>query len=118
MTKVATPLLHKPSSTGAQPSPMSILRPWTSLLRSQTEQTREFDAAPPPFLAVGVYEMPDWGHSPIVDIAFFGQTREPVGVAVTVNIKIQTAEEIFKRSGLKSQKGIKRRAHVRRSLPK
>ena len=27
VTRAATPLLHKPSSTGVQPSPMSILRP-------------------------------------------------------------------------------------------
>lgn len=48
-----------------------------SLLQSQTERTREFDAARPPFLVVGVYEMPGWERSSTIDIAFFGQIREP-----------------------------------------
>jgi len=59
-----------------------------TLLRFRTGQTRESDAAPLPFLAVGGYEMPGWGHSSIVDIAFFGQIREPAGVTVDV-VKIQ-----------------------------
>jgi len=116
VTRAATPLLHKPSSTGVQPSPMSILRLWMSLLRSQTERTRESDASRPPFLAVGVYEMPDWGRSSTIDIAFFGQIREPIGMTIdVVDIK---RWKFFRRNGLEIQNTFERRVHLRRSPPK
>lgn len=114
MTKAVNPLLHKPSSTGAQPSPMSILPPWMSLLRFQTEQTRGSDAAPLPILAVGVYEMPGWGHSSIEDIAFSGQIRGPTGMTKDVGNKKSGK---FQSKCFRESKCIIR-VHIRRSPPK